>query len=196
MRWAAIIADISQGGVQLLLERRFEKGTGLAIELPGDGVHEPTVVFVKVVHLRRQDDGTWALGCRFISELGDDELQRLLTSTNHVLSSSKHEEEQVDEISEPAEAETPHKRFLTDVHLLVDSPSGAVVECLINRLNVTRSWPLTAGKVLCLNGKRKDESPWSMRIQVAECVAQGEGWEIQGRMVGSSNAADGMHARR
>jgi hypothetical protein len=89
MRWNATICDISQGGARLLLERRFEKGTGLAVELPGDLERESAIVFVKVVHLKRQEDGAWLLGCKFVSELGEDELQRLLTSTHHVLSSAK-----------------------------------------------------------------------------------------------------------
>jgi hypothetical protein len=89
MRWNATICDISQGGARLLMPRRFEKGTGLAIELPGDLERESAIVFVKVIHLRREDDGSWILGCKFVSELSEDELQRLLTSTHHVLSSAK-----------------------------------------------------------------------------------------------------------
>src|SRR4051794_1667401 len=61
MRWNATISDISLGGVRLVLPRRFEKNTGLAIELPGDDERESTVVFVKVMHVRSQGNGTWAL---------------------------------------------------------------------------------------------------------------------------------------
>jgi hypothetical protein len=87
----------------LLVPRRFEKGTGLAVELPGDLERESAIVFVKVVHLRREDDGAWMLGCKFVSELSEDELQRLLTSTHHVLSSAKkkpHDEAQPDDVIE------------------------------------------------------------------------------------------------
>ncbi len=89
MRWSATICDISQGGARLRVPRRFEKGTGLGIELPGDFERESAIVFVKVVHLRREDDGAWTLGCKFVSALSEDELQRLLTATHHVLSSAK-----------------------------------------------------------------------------------------------------------
>src|SRR5262249_27358321 len=34
--WSATIRDVSAGGVRLVLRRRFETGTGLAIELPGN----------------------------------------------------------------------------------------------------------------------------------------------------------------
>ena len=89
LRWSASICDISQGGLLVHLPRRFEKGTGLAIELPGDGTRESSVVFVKVVYVKAKEAGVWALGCKFVSELSEDELQRLLTSTNPVLTSSK-----------------------------------------------------------------------------------------------------------
>ena len=85
--WNAAINDISQGGVRLSLSRRFERGTALALELPGDDAREPTVVFVKVVHIKTEEPGVWLLGCQFISELSSDEIQRLLQSEHHVLSS-------------------------------------------------------------------------------------------------------------
>lgn len=89
MRWNATICDISQGGARLMVPRRFEKGTGLAVELPGDLTRESAIVFVKVVHLRREDDGGWTLGCRFVSELSEDELLRLLTAKEYILTSAK-----------------------------------------------------------------------------------------------------------
>ena len=87
VRWQGTICDISQGGVRITLVRRFEKGTGLALELPGDGQREPTVVFVRVVHIRQLDDGRWALGCKFVSDLSDEEVKRLVTAKQYVLSS-------------------------------------------------------------------------------------------------------------
>jgi hypothetical protein len=61
----------------------------LAVELPGDDQRESAIVFVKVIHLKAQDGGAWTLGCKFVSELSECELQQLLTATHHVLSSSK-----------------------------------------------------------------------------------------------------------
>ena len=89
IRWNATIRNISQGGVCLHLPRRFEKGTGLAVELPGDLERDSSIAFVKVIHLRRGEAGGWILGCKFISDLCEDEVQRLVTSTHHVLTSKK-----------------------------------------------------------------------------------------------------------
>ncbi len=87
-RWQGVITDISRGGICLRLVRRFEKGAALAVEIPGDGVREPYVVFVKVMNVTRDED-RWILGCKFVSEMGDDEMQRLLTATQYVLSAPK-----------------------------------------------------------------------------------------------------------
>src|SRR5687768_10143859 len=57
MRWDATINDLSKGGLRVKLRRRFEKGTGLAIELPGDHSRAPSIVFVKVIHITREEDG-------------------------------------------------------------------------------------------------------------------------------------------
>ena len=87
-RWQGVIIDISRGGVRLRLVRRFEKNAALAVEIPGDGVREPYIVFVKVMHVS-SDSGQWVLGCKFISEMNEDEMRRLLTATQHVLSAAK-----------------------------------------------------------------------------------------------------------
>ena len=85
LRWSATIVDLSQGGLRLILKRRFEKGTGLAIELPGTETRKPSVVFVRVVHVKNQGNGDWALGCKLISELSEEEMQSLLSATQYVL---------------------------------------------------------------------------------------------------------------
>src|SRR4051794_4772048 len=65
MRWQATICEVSQGGVRLVLGRRFERNTCLAVELPGKQADEAYTVFVRVIHLRSQGAGSWALGCKF-----------------------------------------------------------------------------------------------------------------------------------
>ena len=93
-RWSATIVDMSQGGVRIVLKRRFEKGTALAVELPGTETRKPSVVFVKVIHLKSQGNGEWALGCKLISELSEEELQGLLNATQYVLPTRESHQEQ------------------------------------------------------------------------------------------------------
>ena len=191
------------GGARIILKRRFEKGAGLAIELPGNDRRECNVVFVKVVHVRAHESGGWALGCKFLSELSEDELQSLLTATRHVLSSAKaaprHGDESDDDGAEPVSsdtvvlpganvAETVENRILTDVRCQIEIQPGSVKNCRIARLDVAKCWPLAPGKILNLQGNAGGASPWSLRIQVMEWSPQERGGTLKGRVVRSSAA--------
>jgi hypothetical protein len=74
--WQATVNNISAGGIGLLLQRRFEPGTGLAIELP-DADFTYTV-FVRVIHALAQPNGRWLLGCSFVTPLSEERLNALL----------------------------------------------------------------------------------------------------------------------
>jgi hypothetical protein len=56
------------------MDRRFEPGTLLTVELPAEDGRSAYTVLACVVHVRSQTDGTWALGCSFSRELSDDDL--------------------------------------------------------------------------------------------------------------------------
>src|SRR6266436_9279271 len=79
--WSAQIQDISRGGVSLLGNQSFDPGTVLKIDLPllSDAVI-PATILAKVVHASAKPNGVWALGCAFIKELREEELQALLKS--------------------------------------------------------------------------------------------------------------------
>ena len=155
---------------------------------------------MKVVHLKAVKNGTWALGCRFISELSEDELQRLLTPTHNAPTKETHFDErnhgegaQGSTSSCAIAASQAELRILTDVRLLVGAQPGSFREYVVKRLNVTKCWPLTAGKILSLRGKSSDQWAWSLRIQVAQCCRQGKGWEIRGQMVRSDEGGGNHH---
>src|SRR5262245_36398352 len=78
LTWPGNIRDISATGVGIVLGRRFEPGSGLAIQLPASEVRSRNTVLARVKHATRLPDGNWLLGCCFISELSGDELQSLL----------------------------------------------------------------------------------------------------------------------
>src|SRR5205823_7885001 len=93
LKWPATLENISQSGVCLNLRRRFEPGTGLTLELPGAATQDAYVVLAKVVHVRRQENGYWFLGCKFISELSEDEMQRLLSHQQQAAGTTRAHEE-------------------------------------------------------------------------------------------------------
>jgi hypothetical protein len=75
--WAARVRDVSAVGLGLLVRRRFEPGTVLAVEELDAAGAGPALVLVAVVHATAQRGGVWLLGCKFVKELGAAEIRAL-----------------------------------------------------------------------------------------------------------------------
>src|SRR5256885_2898009 len=161
--WSGVIRDISAGGIRLILRRRFEPGTGLAIELPG--TDEGYTVLAKVVHVKATEGGSWALGCRFISALSETEVERLLG----VIPGAGNDTVPVDAPAKNADKTT------RDVRLRLALRQGAVVDCIIRRFKTAEAWPVPAGKVIAVRGGSADQ-PWTLNVRVRECVQRQEHW--------------------
>lgn len=78
MGWPGEIINISCGGIGLCLERRFQPGTPLVIELATEGEEPSRLLQVKVVHASAQPDGRWLHGCELRIKLSEEEVQALL----------------------------------------------------------------------------------------------------------------------
>jgi serine/threonine protein kinase len=76
--WPAVVQDISQGGVGLVIGRRFEPGTVLVLELQPPGTSTARGVEARVTYVRAQPFGHWQVGCAFTEALTEDELHALL----------------------------------------------------------------------------------------------------------------------
>ncbi len=72
--WSARVRDISRGGVNLQLNRSFEPGSVLSLDVPLGPDHTPRTLQVKVVHAQAQGPGRWSLGCAFDTMLGEEDL--------------------------------------------------------------------------------------------------------------------------
>jgi hypothetical protein len=170
-RWSATICDISQGGLGLYLQRRYEKGAALAVELPGDADHPPSVVFVRVIHVKRGDEGLWRLGCKFISELSDDDLNRVLSP----------------EALEPPIAEKPapksDKVSYANVRVAIEDRSGATFRLTIKQLNVANSQCVSAGQQLRIVGGISHGKSWSFQIEVDHLMQVDKQWHLRGFLV-------------
>src|SRR5687768_17234994 len=59
LNWRARIKDVSAGGIGLVASRRFEPGTGLAIQIPLPNDPEGETYLVKVVRVQRALSGEW-----------------------------------------------------------------------------------------------------------------------------------------
>jgi hypothetical protein len=79
--WPTKVLDVSPGGIALVLERRFEPGTLLQVQLRDQTDQSTWGVYVRVVRITAagsgRDDG-WLVGCEFARPLNDEELRTLL----------------------------------------------------------------------------------------------------------------------
>jgi hypothetical protein len=165
--------------MRVTLRRRFERGAGLAIELPGKGDRPAYTVLVKVVHVRPADHGLWALGCQFISPLSDDELQQLLDTV----------EDAVPTTAEPAAATTPpaaettvEVRNIRDVQFQLIHGDSPLAEIHIQRFCLHQAWPLKPGAIVTLRGSDSRLRPWILKVRVIKCNQCGERWQLQCRL--------------
>jgi PilZ domain len=191
-RWSAIVRDISQGGVRLLLSRRYQPGAGLAIELPAMDGQETCTFFAKVIHVRAEAGGLWVHGCQFVSPLSLDEMKRLTGTTVHDGFFPEDQPQALPRQSEPVEigtttASAPKengraKNTISHVQFQLVTNKGTLIDCLINRLAVSKSWPLAAGQTITIRGGSSQKSPWAIKVVVVQCSQQGERWTLQCRL--------------
>jgi hypothetical protein len=77
--WPARIQDISRGGVKVVVSRRFEVGTVLKLEVPIAGEENLHMILAQVVRVAQEPTGSWGLGCAFVQEISQEEVEELLT---------------------------------------------------------------------------------------------------------------------
>jgi serine/threonine protein kinase len=75
--WRATIRDISADGVGLVVARRFEPRTVLALEMPATEQEAARRLLVRVVRVSALSQRRWFLGCIFATRLADEEVQDL-----------------------------------------------------------------------------------------------------------------------
>jgi hypothetical protein len=74
----ARVLNISTTGVGLVVDQPVTVGKLLTVELQVQGPGPGLTVLCCAVHVREQGPGEWLLGCNFITELGEQELNQLL----------------------------------------------------------------------------------------------------------------------
>lgn len=83
--WSGRVQNISRGGVNLIVPRRFEPGTLLQIELPGATEAEPRNILARVVHARTLESGSWSLGCAFPWLISDEDVTALINASDSII---------------------------------------------------------------------------------------------------------------
>jgi hypothetical protein len=76
--WSARVLDVSPAGMALAADRVVDTGALLSVVLRGPHSGEPLTILACVVHVGQRPEGGCILGCNFIRELSDADLQQLL----------------------------------------------------------------------------------------------------------------------
>ena len=76
--WPARIENVSRGGLKVVIGRRFEVGTILKVEIATAGEENFSMLLAQVVRAAPESVGNWGLGCAFLQEISEEEVQGLL----------------------------------------------------------------------------------------------------------------------
>ena len=74
----ARIENLSQGGLKVIIARRFEMGSILKVEVPVGGEESYSMLLARVVRAIPEPTGGWGLGCAFLQAISEEELEALL----------------------------------------------------------------------------------------------------------------------
>ena len=74
----AVVRDISFRSIGLLVEKPFDIGTILAIQMRSRHAGFSGILSAQVQHATQQADGTWLMGCTLSRSLTDDEIFQML----------------------------------------------------------------------------------------------------------------------
>jgi hypothetical protein len=74
VRVPAKVRNISQGGINVLVNREFDPGQLLSIELPAADRKSTFTVLLCVVHVAQVEDKAWSVGGTFARELSEEDL--------------------------------------------------------------------------------------------------------------------------
>jgi hypothetical protein len=74
-RYPAKVRNISQGGINLLVDKEFDPGQLLSIDLPTADRQSHFSVLLCVVHVTQIGDKEWTLGGTFARELSEEDLE-------------------------------------------------------------------------------------------------------------------------
>src|SRR5204863_4475501 len=74
----ARLVNLSPAGVGLLVDEKLEAGTALTVSLKRIDGQSERHLLACVVYQTRRPDGLWAVGCNFLHELSEKELDELL----------------------------------------------------------------------------------------------------------------------
>jgi hypothetical protein len=173
--WQATVRDISLTGLGLVLKRRFERGTGLAIEIPAKGDYPGDTLLAKVAHTTALAGGNWLLGCAFVSELSDDALVRLLQ-----LAQAPSKTEGPPGTPAGQAKPGPDKNVLVSgIRLAGTNHRGREASVPVNRLFLNVAWPLQPGTILKVRVANDPKKYPPVFLRITSCTLDDGRWTLR-----------------
>jgi hypothetical protein len=163
----AIIDDLSGGGLCLLLSEPFRPGTLLRVDWPGatPGAYYP--IEVCVLRTQKSTSGVWSLGCCFVQEFADADLEAFGGRKEPGTSPDPRRWARY-----PCEFRAYCDWITSDRH---ERLPGTVLDVSPISLGVLVSKPVDAGAVLSL---QLPDMKMSMLVCVARIEPRGSDWII------------------
>jgi hypothetical protein len=183
--WQASVHDISASGVGLLVHRRFEPKTGLAVELP-DGDDSVYTVFVRVVHALGQPRGLWLLGCSFVTPLSEERLNALLLASSKPARPKAPPQAETTKL--PEVAPKRNRSVIEGVRFRASLPDGTILSRWVTRLHMTGNWPMAQGRIVSvwLGKGKKDRT--AVELRVDRCHEHEGQWVVECSFVNTPSA--------
>lgn len=208
--WPGMIRDISEGGVGLVLARRYERGAALAIELPGRDGRPRETLFAKVVHTTPWPGNRWLLGCSFISRLSEEEVRFVIELAASLRAAAQCGKEWAvapassstppRPAASPAPSSQPERAVptaesgaslvMTNLWFEGLAHDGQTVRVPVRRLFLTGVWPLPAGTTLRLWAGDRKANPAGIQVEIVDCREQSDGWTVKYQPVQPVSADD------
>jgi len=186
VQWPATILDISVEGAGVVLDRRFERGAGLAIEVPGTRTQPGDTLLAKVVHTTALPGGRWLLGCIFVSELSDDDLLGVLALARAQQAFMQEEDALAEESGgrhsrkqHPVSGSGRYREVLIPgVNFEGTSNDGRVARVPVRRLFLSGTWPVPPGTVLKVKVAGQMTPLPEVKLKANSCVLGDGCWTL------------------
>jgi hypothetical protein len=170
--WPATVRELGPTGLSLTLRRRFERGTGLAIDL-ADPAEGGATLLARVVQVRAEPGGGWLLGCAFVSRLSDEELKAFLQSDARASAPAA---------DQPGAPEPAHEPPAAGVLFQARLNPRVVLRWFVKKVELAGTWPLPKGRQIALRfpGTPGDRP---VELEVRSCRRRHGCWVVNGRFV-------------
>jgi hypothetical protein len=198
--WRGKVRDLSAGGLGLVLGRRFEVGTVVFVEAGGTEARHPERLIARVAHTRALAEERWLVGCAFLSRLGAEKLEAVLsctrpepagrgreTSPSLKCLSARLAVEGLSSLTSGRKGRSA-RSILRNVLFEGAASRAGQPSLLVRQADLRGPWPLPGGETLLVQLHDLGGDAAAARLKVRECCQRGPLWVISYEFTGTPSA--------